>query len=101
VNDLKRVVAIVKRGGYIGDAIAQVRYPSQPAVQKPVRPNIDFSVIPQPRSAEGVRLRGILEESIRLDDTGKIAWVKAQAPLLHPQERDTAIIALLRLAGLS
>jgi DNA-binding transcriptional MerR regulator len=101
VNDLKRVVAIVKRGGYIGDAIAQVRYPSQPALPKPVRPHIDFSVVPLPRSPEGQRLRGILEESIRLDDSGKIAWVKAQAPLLHPSERDAAILALLRLAGMT
>jgi DNA-binding transcriptional MerR regulator len=101
VNDLKRVVAIVKRGGYIGDAIAQVRYPSQPAIQKPIRPLIDFSGIPQPRTAEGQRMRGILEESIRLDDAGKIAWVKAQAPLLHPSERESAIVALLRMAGIS
>jgi DNA-binding transcriptional MerR regulator len=99
VNDLKRVVAIVKRGGYIGDAIAQVRYPSQPAKQKPVRPLIDFSVLPPPRSPEGQRLRAILEEAIRLDDAGKIAWVKAQAPLLHPLEREAAILAPLRLAG--
>lgn len=99
VNDLKRVVAIVKRGGYIGDAIAQVRYPSQPTKQKAIRPLIDFSVLPPPRSAEGQRLRTILEEAIRLDDAGKIAWVKAQAPLLHPTEREAAILAPLRLAG--
>lgn len=99
VNDLKRVVAIVKRGGYIGDAIAQVRYPSQPAKQKLVRPLIDFSVLPPPRTAEGLRLRAILEEAIRLDDAGKVAWVKAQAPLLHPTEREAAILAPLRLAG--
>lgn len=68
--------------------------PSKPRIHQ-----ADLSVvadIPEPRTEEARRLRAMLLAAWERQDEGAIAALEAQLPMIHPGDRETAVVAVLR-----
>ena len=54
------------------------------------------SNVPEPRTPEGIRLRGALLEALAEQDEASVRAVLARLPTIHPTDRDAAVMAVLR-----
>lgn len=97
VTDVTRLASLIERGFSVGEIIRDgaPHWPSTLAA-KPERRTYDFSRVPQPRTADGQRVRAKLEEALAVGDAGTIAWAQAQLPLLHPMDRPLAVLDVLK-----
>lgn len=68
-------------------------------IEKPSKPQYDFSAVPQPVTPHAQKIRQDLEQAIKDGREGAIQAILAQKELLRPSERECAILAVLRAAG--
>jgi hypothetical protein len=69
------------------------RLPDAPTANKP-RP--DWTSIPQPDDPHARRLRTQLEQALERGDRGSIDRIEAEAARLRAQDRDRAVVAVMR-----
>ncbi len=102
VRDLQEAARRVANGQRPLDFIADGRpiWTLNPVAPRriPVSEEI-FQSVPQPTSAEALRLRERLEEALRHDDEGTLAAIQAEADRLRPSERGPAVYDVLRAIG--
>jgi DNA-binding transcriptional MerR regulator len=97
---LSLVAAQMARGLSIGDVLKDPALrildggPSRRPVTRAL--SIAFDHIPKPTTSHAAQLREQLEMAIMAEDTGKIDLLMAQAPLIRPDERETALLAPFR-----
>jgi len=94
------VSAQIQRGRSIGEILRDPLFPREVApsasATRSRRSPADFSHIPDPLSADGIRLRRTLEQAIATNDRGMVARIQAECLRLKPDERERACDALLR-----
>jgi len=97
-DEIKRLGDLIDTGTKVGDIIldGQPHWPTH-QIAKPVRPVYDFSSILQPKTTDGKRVRAKLEAGFLANEVGIVGWAETQATLLHPNDRNAAVFALIAL----
>lgn len=100
VDLLRRVKALVDAGTPVGQIIVD-GVPCFPTrdVKRQERTAPDFAAIPQPVSARGQAIRRELETAIAQGDRRHIEMARHLLPTIHPADRDSAVLAVLKAAG--
>jgi DNA-binding transcriptional MerR regulator len=101
VGVLEWVATQIAHGRTIGEILRDPMLPREEGADggsaKPERSTLDFSHIPDPVTADGLRLRRSLEQAIATKDEGTKARIQAESLRLKPEERERACGALLRV----
>lgn len=100
VDLLRRVKALVDTGTPVGSILMDgaPSFPTRDVERKP-RPSVSFDGIPQPATARGQAIRAELEAAIAKGDRRHIEMARHLLPTIHPADRDNAVLAVLKVAG--
>ena len=102
VDTLKRIGQLTARGVPVGELIID-GLPTFPTTQiVPERGAvIDFTSIPLPVTIKAQTARRELEDAIRTRNVARIRLAQQLVPTIHPTDRENAVLAVIRLAGVS